>query len=206
MLWRRSNAIIEIIQAGEFTMSGNDHVGRVMPGDLNRQATFQSDVYGIAFIACMNPDQQKNLIQAEEGKGKNYQFLVKGAKTGRVFVFAFTCSFFTVVISFLLYQFYLEKSQQLYSSPATWPVQITRLICTTVFHLSAINRVTSALLNLKFLAMHHNKFSNPNFACCFALLQISVTIFVECMVTVQLIASETHKDCLENFLAMAVIL
>lgn len=74
-----------------------------------------------------------------------------------------------------------------------------------MFHASNIRDIKMSLVSIKFLAMHYEKFRAQKLAVLFPLLQIVSSIAVEMIVSLTLLASETHQDCLENFMAMAAL-
>jgi len=94
----------------------------------------------------------------------------------------------------------------MYKVPENWTVNITRFICVSIYHLFAMNDMTSASVSLKYLSMHHNEFEHLSIAAFFMVIKFSICFFVEAINVLIIVRTTTHKDCIENLMALSTIL
>ena len=158
--------------------------------------------------AAVEPDKEN---EKKENKQKilNHNCILRGERRARVFVFAFACSIFTTYFTVLL--FFKFKSDEgitaLYKVPESWTVQITRFICASIFHYFAMNDINFTSISLKYIAMHKHHFKfNRTLPVSFAILKIGTCVLVEIINVLILISLRSHKDCVENLLALTAIL
>ena len=121
---------------------------------------------------------------------------------------ALICTAFTAYLAiFLLFKYANQQITQIYQVPSHWTVLITRFICASIFHFFAMNDVTFACVTLKYIAMHKENFRVRRFEpAMYMLLKLGTCVFVEIVNLLVLLSKTTHKDCIENFMALAVML
>ena len=161
-------------------------------------------------MSCLRKDIQ---IELFPGKTRNERLshsknILHGEKRMFIFFMAFICTTFTAFLAILLLLKYANQHiTQIYQVPSHWTVLLTRFICASIFHFFAMNDVTFACVTLKYIAMHKENFRvNRLEPAIFMLLKLGTCVFVEIVNLLVLLSKTTHKDCIENFMALAVML
>lgn len=134
--------------------------------------------------------------------------VLMGVRRMRVAFMTFICTGFTGYLAFfLMYKYTNQHITQIYKVPDHWTVLITRFICASIFHFFAMNDVTFSCVALKYTAIHREHFRTSRLeAAIYMLLKLMTCVFVEIVNLLVLISQTTHKDCIENFMALAVML
>lgn len=84
-------------------------------------------------------------------------------------------------------------------------ILFARFICATILHLSLIEEVNSALMNMKYVLNHHYIFQRPNLAFMISYMHFFVTTSTELCNICIIITSLYPVSIVLNFIAIAII-
>ena len=95
--------------------------------------------------------------------------------------------------------------QKWYLKPSSASIVMTRFVCGFVLHIYLMSELVQGFTNMKYALNHPWKFEKAKVAFFSGFLQASVVYVIEIVNFVVMLANNTHKDIVVNFIALVII-
>lgn len=155
-------------------------------------------------------------MSKEENGPPRYHCMPLSSQVNEVILAAYICAAVVVFVCYFISKESLDKKIYCGADDVEtdetrcfkyvgWPLQITRLICATLFHVKFESKVHSSIKLLKFAAIEKKAFRSPLIAYSLALCQLGTTVFIEWMQILNLVMLFNIQDIIENFVSLMII-
>ena len=95
--------------------------------------------------------------------------------------------------------------QKWYLKPPSASIVMTRFICGFVLHIYLTSELEQGFTNMKYALNHPWKFEKAKIAFFAGFLQVSVVYAIEIVNCVLMLANNTHRDIVVNFIVLVII-